>query len=364
MRPTSTTDVTDRGGDLTIPTGVTAPVLTALVGIAVVVAADRFLGRRGFLAERPPDWSALSSGRAVLLAAVSALLVLAADRLVRSWPPSDSRDDWNRSLAAATIGLGCAVVAAVLVVVDPGSLTVLTEEDGVVEWASAVMAFAAAVLFGLAVAAAVGPARDERPPVGRRTLVVLLALCGFCFLVGMEEVSWFQRVLDLESPGVISDRNQPELNLHNGATDLSENLYYGIGFVILVLVPGVLAGRRLPPGLADVELVIPSPAVMYGAIASTAIVYEMWEVVPIQIMFFAGLFTVAMYARRRAGPESVLARATVVVLVAVALIFIGFGNRMTRSWDDTEVRELLLPLGFMIYGWEVFRGISARSSSR
>lgn len=367
MTPTPTSETTDRGdraGNRALPTQVVAPALAAMVGIAVVVGTDRFLGRRGFLHERPPDWTVLSTGRSALLALASALAVLAARRSVRSWPLVDSRISSGRSLAAATIGLGCAITAAVRVVVDPASLTVLTEEDGVVEWVSAVMAFGAAAMFGLAMVAGRGLAVAGHPPLRRRGLVILAALCGFCFLAGMEEVSWFQRVLDLESPEVVQGRNQPEFNLHNEATDLSENIYYGVGFVVLVLIPGLLGDRGFPSGLADLESVVPSPAVMFGAIASTAVVYEMWEVVPIQVMFFAGLVTVAMYARRQTGPESILAQVTVVALVVVAVFFLGFGHRMTRSWDDTEVRELLLPFGFLLYGWEVFARISARSSSR
>lgn len=372
MNTTSTSEATDRRGEQSPARPSAVPAAGALLGVAMVVGMDRLLGDRGLLHERPPDWTTVSVARTVVLAAASAATVVTAHRWIDARRPVDSQADpipassadrrWR--LGAAVIGLGCTAVAAVLVLADPGLLTTLTEEDGPVEWASAILAFAAAALFGSVVLAGLGAVPRAPTPIGRRPLALLVALCGFCFLVGMEEVSWFQRVLDIESPDAVRGRNQPEFNLHNEATDLSENIYYGLGFIVLVLVPGVLGGRRLRSGPADLDSVMPSPAVMYGAVASTAVVYEMWEVVPIQMMFFAGLVTVALHGRRCPSPERALAVVTVVVLVAVAVVFVGFGDRMTRSWDDTEVRELLLPFGFVVYGWEVVRRAWARSRSR
>jgi hypothetical protein len=83
----------------------------------------------------------------------------------------------------------------------------LTREDGVVEYAGF-----AAFLVGalLAFASAV----RRRP--ARRWMVGAAALGMALFVAAGEEISWGQRLLDLETPRALVDGNrQDELNLHN-----------------------------------------------------------------------------------------------------------------------------------------------------
>jgi hypothetical protein len=57
------------------------------------------------------------------------------------------------------------------------------------------------------------------------------------FVIGLEEVSWFQRQLAIETPEVFASNLQGELNIHNFATDLVENIYYSAAFFSFVLIP-------------------------------------------------------------------------------------------------------------------------------
>lgn len=327
----------------------------ALIGSVVVL--DVFLGRRSLLLERPPDWSFPHASRTVLLAAASILIVVGLRRAVDRWPMRNDTVDGRWTRASASIGVVTAMSAATIVVTDPRAFSALVQEDGVVEWASAGLAFMASAAFSLAAGRI---ALSENQDLKAMSVMITLCLAGLSFLIAMEEVSWFQRVLDVESPAFVRGRNQPEFNLHNAATDLSENVYYFGGFALTVMIPGLLGPRRLPAPVSGLERVLPTRAVMFGSIAAGALVYEMWEIILIQIVFFASLALLLTEppSTRRMGIVVAIA------MVVVAMVFVGTGHRMTRSWDDTEVRELLLPFGLFLYGFDLIRRSSARSRSR
>ena len=320
---------------------------------------DHRLEQRGALHEGPPEWSAYYGIRTSLLAAASLLVVAGARRSMSDWPLVGR---WGRWLVpASVVGTCVSLAAAAGVLFGPDRLTTLAEEDGVVEWSSAALAIASAGLFGYA---ALRCSISSRPS-DRLVRFILIGLSGVSFLIAMEEISWFQRVLDYDSPAIVGDRNQSEFNLHNEATDLSENIYYGSVFVLTVLWPSLLGARRLPRSMRFVETVTPSRFVMYGSITAGAVVYEMWEIVPIQMIFFLSVGLLLSEPAVDAGRTfSPLAVAMAVAMVVVATVFLLAGANMTRSWDDTEVRELILPFGLFLYGSDMALRVSARRRSR
>lgn len=324
---------------------VVAPMVFAVLVVMVVLGFDRLSADRSLLLERPPAWGIGSQLRTSGIAAASALAVASVRRLGRKVPGDHPATATAGTVAAAVLGAIVSIAGAGLVILDPGRLTSLAEEDGPVEWLSAVFAFAAAALIARA---AVAGLRGTAPGSRRWPAWTLLAVAGLALLVGLEEVSWFQRVLDIESPAAVQGRNQAEFNLHNGATALSENLYYVGGFVLLVAIPGLLADVAFPGRWSMLAEVVPGSMVLYGTVSAAAFVYEMWDIVPIQMTFFASL-AVLVTDRRTVGRHR-LGRPVAAVMVGVAAVFLLGGSRMTRSWDDTEVRELLLAFGLLLYG--------------
>jgi hypothetical protein len=82
------------------------------------------------------------------------------------------------------------------------------------------------------------------------------------FVIGMEEISWGQRLFGFATPERLAEANwQAEFNFHNVQTDLSETVYYfGAGIFLIVLpllrdlVPVSVASHRwltLRPGAAS-----------------------------------------------------------------------------------------------------------------
>lgn len=142
-------------------------------------------------------------------------------------------------------------------------------EDGPIEYATAILLFAASLILGYLCY------------LSRRWLVALYAL-AFFFAAG-EEVSWGQRIFGIESSEFFAQNNfQGETNLHNlvvGETHLTEFIFgTGLALIImsyLVVLPLLypVAGwvRRFCEFLA-----VPVPQKHIGALAVFATLFSAW----------------------------------------------------------------------------------------
>ena len=144
------------------------------------------------------------------------------------------------------IATGIAVNAAVMLMAvlwsgaDPKPLWRLLGEDGIVEWLQ-FLAFAV-------IAVLLGYVTIERWSRERRIGLELLALAGLTGLVALaalEEISWFQRVLKVQSPEFFLQNNrQAETNLHNLALG-SASLHKTV-LLKLIFITGMLHNLVLP----------------------------------------------------------------------------------------------------------------------
>lgn len=155
----------------------------------------------------------------------------------------------------------------------PAQLDRLLVEDGIVEWMQFLCFSAIAGLLGFAFFQRLG-SRD-----GRSGVLELLALGGLsllCALAALEEISWFQRILNIQSPEFFLQNNrQAETNIHNlavGEGSLHKNVLLKLIFItgithnlILPLVarsrPGVQRwvesiGLYLPPLSASIPYLV------------------------------------------------------------------------------------------------------------
>lgn len=102
---------------------------------------------------------------------------------------------------AVTVVVGVALAAPEWVPIE------WSREDGPIEYAG-FACFAVASVLAFVAAARIHPAR--RPALAAAALGMVL------FVAAGEEISWGQRLLGVETPGVLVDGNhQDELNLHN-----------------------------------------------------------------------------------------------------------------------------------------------------
>lgn len=251
-----------------------------------------------------------------------------------------------------------ATAATVLFVADPAAFHALAAEDGAIEWLSALLLFAASALM-------LGRFRQfwRRPadaPGRRLHLLAALGLAGLFFLMAMEEISWFQRVIGFETPAGVAEKNwQGEFNLHNFQTDITElGLYAGTGLflVLLPLMRETVGDWRV---LEPVRGLLPDRAVAAASAPMLLFTYGHWNLLPVQLAFWAGLSACAAFAVRAAGKQrggEALLFATLVLLLAVGqAVFLLLGDRSVAIYDGTEYRELFIALGLAVYGWQQWR---------
>jgi hypothetical protein len=88
---------------------------------------------------------------------------------------------------------------------DGATRSWLTREDGVIETLSAVfylIGFVSGIFYLV-----------QKAPANRFWMIFWTLLCFFCF---GEEISWFQRILNYDTPAIMENANeQGEFNLHN-----------------------------------------------------------------------------------------------------------------------------------------------------
>jgi hypothetical protein len=94
---------------------------------------------------------------------------------------------------------------------DPAPLWSLLAEDRIVEWMQFLCFSVIAVLLGF-----VAVQRWQREPRVTLEFLGLVGMSAVVALAAVEEISWFQRVIGVESPEFFLENNrQAETNLHN-----------------------------------------------------------------------------------------------------------------------------------------------------
>lgn len=141
------------------------------------------------------------------------------------------------------------------------------KEDSIVEWLTFVFLLAAG-LVSLIIASGI---RTKHHYIHW----FFILFFGFNLLAGFEEISWGQRVFDVETTGVFhkySDQN--EINLHNTFQGIFQIKTKHIALIVLFiygsLLPGLMRSRKSPDNLLLRQFVIP-PMFLRGGFTIAAI---------------------------------------------------------------------------------------------
>jgi hypothetical protein len=155
--------------------------------------------------------------------------------------------------SALSQGALLVVLAALLLAeLAPDAYEQLTQEDGLVEWATFVSFVAGSFLFLLSAL------RSE----ARWPRLFLAGLSAFCFFVAGEEISWGQRLLAFQPPEIFLEHNyQQEANLHNLLKNILDTRWIVLAVALLYGVVWPLVARRLQGILQSLA---PSPALIPG----------------------------------------------------------------------------------------------------
>lgn len=136
----------------------------------------------------------------------------------------------------------------------------LIREDGLVEYASA-------CFWGLTALVLTWDlfARRGREGAGKLYLAAHVLLILFCIVCGGEEISWGQRLFDLQTPEMLKVVNvQDELTLHNiGSISVFSNVFFLLTLLFFLVVPYLM--RRYEPlrfTIWHLDLPLPGPQVV------------------------------------------------------------------------------------------------------
>ena len=94
----------------------------------------------------------------------------------------------------------------------------------------------------------------------------------------MEEVSYFQRVIQFETPESFVGNMQGEFNLHNFNTRWSEIIYYFGSIVFFVILPFIIGMFKNTRNYDFVEIMTPSTdMIIIGSLISCYNYAGMWN---------------------------------------------------------------------------------------
>ena len=252
---------------------------------------------------------------------------------------------------------------------SPASFYETSLEDGPVEWMSAILPIAASFLLVVRGASVLARARDFGEMSWPGVALVLSA--AVLFALGMEEMSWMQRIFGFDTPQALSGNIQNELNLHNLATNQVGTLHKLVGFAFLVLLPFINATTPLTAAAPGLSPLIPSRCAALVAAPLASLNYNGWDFLPMQITTYMTAGIVVFFAwrawRGSRPSETLLCAAMVLAIVAAQIVFITLGDRFVRIWDVTEYKELFIALGLFVWAVEAFDRLSGeprRSATR
>jgi len=247
----------------------------------------------------------------------------------------------------------CLVLASVSLLLffySPNVFSYLSLEDRFTEWASVLLLFCNVIFILLALLKIVRLKKSYALLKGFMGLLLL----GF-FVIAMEEVSWFQRLLQIETPKAFRGNWQNEINLHNFSTLWAENIYYFGSFVFLVLCPFTALFAQKYISKFNLSILVPGVFVSIIGSIAFAFNYTMWNSILVQISFFGSLIILLVLVTLC---EEIWKRNWIVVMgllmISIQVTFLLNGERLIRSWELTEYKEFFIPLAFFFYCGDVW----------
>jgi hypothetical protein len=318
----------------------------AFLLVIPIAYIDRGIIDRNFFREGVPIFNSIYLLRTLLLFLSAIFIVYPFWKLKKLENHGDSvlNNSWYSRLIFGTLLLS--VAFTIYFIVDPAGFCLLGQEDNIIEGISAYLYFGSSVLFGIIFYKSI---RNSQYII---SLLALFLTLSFIFC-GMEEISWFQRTLEIETPEYFAKNRQQEMNFHNFKTNYFENAFYTGTFIFFIIVPALLDTIGLFKNVRIISVFMPGRLILFTGSIGMAYSYDMWNVYLTQWGFFVTLFVLTFYALYANGQDKLFARLCLAALIFSQAVFLFSGNVYSRLWDITEYKEFFMPLTFLFYSIEV-----------
>ena len=193
----------------------------------------------------------------------------------------------------------------------------------------------------------------------------LLGWAAFFLLVAVEEISWGQRIIGLETPGVFVSHNlQDETNLHNFSSDLFNRLFYTFVFVVGVVLPSLtmlsktfdsFVTRWCIP-LPQQDLIVPF-ALTFAFVAPRWIAAAPEMAVLLAVVFLWFSFILAAKLRRRQVRFTELNTLHLLVglggILLIQLVLAIFEENLWHENHLSEIKEFLFSACFLVFSYNL-----------
>jgi hypothetical protein len=298
--------------------------------------------------------------------ALLVLLVIAGLRRLRGAGALRHRVLSTSRQAIVYLLLAAAAGWTALFVVDPGHFRAIALEDGPIEWASALLPLASSAAFLWAFH---GVLRSERRDAGRRVALVMTALfAAVLFIIGMEEISWMQRIFDVPTPALFQGNEQQETNLHNMYSSLLFNLIYrtGVfgGLIVLPFLAETAPKNALFEGIRDF---LPDRFVLAASAPLAGFDYNTLNFFLGPLLLLTTLAILLVHAKaaweRADLEETRLFVMLALFVLASQAVFLASPANFSDTWVISEYRELLLAVGLAVFTGVVTARLRARYGS-
>jgi len=203
-------------------------------------------------------------------------------------------------------------------------------------------------------------------PDNKRYRFFVIAFAALFIFVAMEEISWGQRKLDVDTPETIEEINeQDELNIHNLHTDLFHVLLWGGSLLIGVIIPLLNETSEWVRGLVKkFEFPVMSPDLhFFFLIPLTYYLGHRW-VVPKLIGFIllsVALFIIFQLPAAKSYVEKLppdWGKYLVLILPILSLIMFYLYRpliELTHNKSGQEAAEMVLSFGYLLFAWAVMK---------
>lgn len=324
--------------------------ILGIIGLISVMSLDKFYWRTGLLSE---GWPIFTLGHLIRCILVFFFTLAVFWSLIGNNNKKLTLNICNGETLNLLYTLGALILAALLLflfIFETSFFNAISMEDSPIEWGSFSLLFVSSIITAISFFKI-----RNNAIITKATKLSITLLSLLFFLIAMEEVSWFQRLLEIETPQLFDRNGQNELNLHNFATNYTENLYYFGAFLFLVVLPFI---RLLFPYVSKnnyLRILIPRPFIVVIGSIACAYNFDMWNIIFTQIAFFGSVVILILFVAFSIDKnERYLISFTIFLMVTTQVLFLVKGDNFARIWEITEYKEMLIPLGFCIYSFDMF----------
>jgi hypothetical protein len=261
----------------------------------------------------------------------------------------------KHEIIVTVVFLFLSIIFVFLFILNKNLFHEMSHEDGFVEGASACFLFFSSLLFFISCIR-----YYNLKVISKVTFYSLFILSITFFVVGMEEISWFQRIFDVKTPDYFEKNLQNEMNFHNFNTHLTEYLYYVGAFVFLVLFPflKIIFNEKIKKN-SLIQIIIPRPLMIPLGFVACSYNFGMWNSPIIQATFFSSLIISLLIVKLNS--KKIVIYAAIITLIITQVIFLRCANNYDRINEIKEFKEFFIAFAFFVYSLDVYKNISKRN---